>query len=135
MTTSDDPVLTRLREICLALPGTREVESHGCPTFRTRKIFAVFGGTEKGAPSGTMAFPQAVLFLPDPEEVRLLLRESRFFTPAYYGPFGWVGLDLSGEVDWDEVRVLVEDSFRSTAPRTLVRALDASAAGGNGDLM
>lgn len=134
----DDPGLPELREICLGLPDAREVESHGRPTFRTKKIFAVYGGTAKGAGSGEPRHPHSVLFLPDPAEVPLLLREERFFVPAYYGPYGWVGLDLTvgsgddrgaasgeGRVDWDEVRELVEDSFRRTAPRRSAARLDA----------
>ena len=55
-----------------------------------------------------------------------LAQDSRFFTPAYWGPFGWLGLDLSGNVDWEEVTELVEESYRNTAPKKLVAELEAS---------
>ena len=46
--------------------------------------------------------------------------------PAYDGPSGWVGLDLSVEpLDWDLVRDLVTESYRATAPRRLVARLDS----------
>lgn len=119
-----DPVLRTLRVLCLALPGASEVESHGHPTFRTKKIFAVYGGMTKGGEGVSVPYPQSVLVKADEDEIRRLLEDERFFVPAYYGPFGWVGLDLSVEpLDWDEVRELLEDSFRQTAPRKLVAEL------------
>ena len=62
--------------------------------------------------------------MPDEEEARALADDERFFTPAYWGPYGWVGLDLSGMVDWDEVAELVETSYRETAPKKLIAELD-----------
>jgi hypothetical protein len=49
----------------------------------------------------------------------------RFFIPSYVGPRGWLGLRLDvGDVDWEEVRQLVQDSYRLVAPKTLARRLD-----------
>lgn len=120
----DSPYLARLREIALSLPGAQEKNSHGRPVFYTTKIFAVFGGVEKGDHySGR--YDEAVLVKPDPAEAEALLGDDRFFVPAYYGPSGWVGLDFTAEVvDWEEVRELVEESFRQTAPARLRRELD-----------
>ena len=44
MYSDDDPYLTELREICLALPEAVEKEAWGRPTFRAGKMFAVFSG-------------------------------------------------------------------------------------------
>lgn len=124
MIDQNSPHLAALRRICLALPGAAEKTSHGRPTFFTKKIFAVFGGVEKGH-HHSGRYDEAVLFLPDPAEAPALLSDERFFTPGYYGPYGWVGLDFTAApVDWAEVQELVVDSFRQTAPKTLVRVLD-----------
>ena len=40
--------------------------------------------------------------------------------PAYVGHKGWIGVQLSGAVDWDEIAALVERSYRMTAPKRLV---------------
>ena len=41
------------------------------------------------------------------------------------GPSGWLGLDFTAaKVDWDEVRELVDSSFRMIAPRKLIKRLD-----------
>lgn len=126
MYSDDDFGLAELREICSSLPDVVEIEAHGRPTFRTRKMFAVFGGMTKGA--GTLNHPYAVLVKMSPAGIRVVERDARFFTPAYYGPSGWVGLDFTVEpLEWDLVRDLVTDSYRATAPKKLVARLDAEA--------
>jgi predicted DNA-binding protein (MmcQ/YjbR family) len=62
--------------------------------------------------------------LPTPTEREALLADPRGWVPAYLGPSGWLGLDLGDDPDWTEVRELVEESFRLTAPARLARALD-----------
>ena len=47
--------LVALRQICLALPGAEEKVSHGRPTFRAGKIFAVFGGSALTACGAALA--------------------------------------------------------------------------------
>jgi len=123
--TDADPYLARLREICLALPQAGEKVSHGRPAFHTKKIFALFGGVVPGDHYNDR-WAQSVVFLPDPGEHDALLADERFFHPAYYGPSGWVGLDLRvAGVDWAEVAELVDASYRNTATKTLVAELDA----------
>jgi len=125
MYNDQDPVLEQLRSLCLALPGAEVHESHGRPTFRTKKTFAIYGGMEKGGSLSSLQYPQAVLVKVDPHGAGRLLEEERFFVPAYWGPSGWIGVNLAlPPVDWEEVAELVEDSYRLTAPKTLVAKLE-----------
>jgi len=55
----------------------------------------------------------------------LLASGGRFFFPSYVGSKGWIGITLSTSTDWDEIRELVDDSYRLIAPKRLVKALDA----------
>ena len=114
----DDPYLAELREVCLALPESKEVEAWGRPTFRAgKKIFAVFSGDDDHA--------FAVIFKPDPAERPALLEDPRVYAPAYFGPAGWLALDLTAApVDWDEVAELAEDSYRQVALKRMLKALD-----------
>lgn len=124
----DDPVLAKLRTICLGLPGADVKVSHGRPSFFTKKIFAGFGAVLKGD-HDSGRYDQALVFMPDPEDAEAIDQDERFFTPAYWGPYGWRGLDLSGKdgkVDWDEVTELILDSYRATAPKKLIAELDAA---------
>ena len=118
MYSDDDPFLTELREICLALPEATEVEAWGRPTFRANKIFALFSGIEDR--------PFGVIFKPDDDERPALLEDPRFYSPPYYGPSGWLTLDFqAAPVDWQEVEELVETSYRRIAIKRQLRALDA----------
>lgn len=122
----DDALLARLREVCLALPGADEKVSHGHPAFFTKKIFAMFGGVVKGDHSSDL-HARSVLFIVDPDERDAVDADPRFFVPAYWGPYGWRGLDLDTDaVDWDELAELVEDSYRITAPKRLIAELDTA---------
>jgi len=103
--------LARLRRICLALPEAEEIETWDTPTFRVRgKIFALAWPTGDGlsvwlkAPRGS----QELLVEVDPK---------RFFRPPYLGHKGWVGVMLTGAVDWEELAALVRRSFSLVAPR------------------
>ncbi|NNG19941.1 MmcQ/YjbR family DNA-binding protein [Naumannella sp. ID2617S] len=121
----DDPHLARVREICLALPEAAEKISHGHPNFFTKKVFAVFGGVVKGD-HGADDFADSMLFLPDPGERAALHADERFFSPAYFGPSGWLGINFRiGTPDWSEVAELADMSYRNTAPARLVKELDA----------
>jgi len=120
----DDPLLRRVRQVCLALPEAREKISHGLPNFYTVKVFAQFGAVVKGHHDAD-DYAQSLVVLPDENDRRSLLQDPRFFVPAYHGAYGWIGLNLRvGQPDWTEVAELVDMSYRNTAPKRLVALLD-----------
>jgi hypothetical protein len=121
MFSEDDPVLVRLRTIALAFPDATEVVAHGRPTFRGGKMFGMYGGSVKGGPR----FDQSLLFKVEQTERVALEQDSRFFYPAYVGPYGWLGIDLSVRPDWTEVAELLDASYRMIAPKKLIARLDA----------
>jgi predicted DNA-binding protein (MmcQ/YjbR family) len=120
MYSDDDPHLAELRRVCLALPEAVEVEAWGRPTFRAgKKIFAVFSGTEER--------PSGLVFKPEQDERAALLGDPRFYAPPYFGPSGWLALDLeAAPPDWAEVAELVESSYRLVALKRMLAALDAA---------
>ena len=116
--------LAQLRRICLALPGAEERETWDEATFRVRnKIFAMHIADDGDgrsalwckAPPGS----QTHLVEADPK---------RFFVPPYVGHKGWIGMWLDRRVSWEEVAVVVERSYRMTAPKRIVAQLGASEA-------
>jgi predicted DNA-binding protein (MmcQ/YjbR family) len=111
--------LDHMREICLALPETKETLTWGQPHFRVgEKIFAGCGD-EKG---------RAVIgFKLDMDHADAIIQDPRFWRAPYVGHKGWVSMDASAVDDWDEVRSLVLESYRLIAPRKTVARLDASA--------
>lgn len=121
MFSDDDPILARLRGLALALPEATEKVAHGRPTFRCGKMFAMYGGGERGT---KVRRDNALLFIPDPAEREALIKDDRFFVPAYVGAAGWLGIDLTLDCDWDEIAELLDASFREIAPKRAIAALE-----------
>lgn len=109
---SDDP-LERLRAICLALPEAVEGAGVGSPSFKVReKIFAMQHPMNNRPSMWCKAQKgfQEMLVNTDPDH---------FFVPPYVGHHGWVGVWLDVDLDWGQIRDLVEESYRLTAPKRL----------------
>lgn len=120
---SSSAILERLRAICMAFPEATERLSHGEPTWfvRDKKVFASFDDHHHGA-------DRIAVTCPAPPGVQATLVDEephRFYVPAYVGPRGWIGVRLDVDVDWDEVRGIVEDAYRMVAPTKLVAQLDS----------
>jgi predicted DNA-binding protein (MmcQ/YjbR family) len=112
--------LTRLRKLCLSLPEAHEVEAWGAPTFRVKnKLFAMYAAPSNHHGEGR----EGVWLKAGPGNQDLMVRTfpHKFFVPPYVGPSGWVGVYLDDEPDWDEVRELLWDSWRLTAPKRLAK--------------
>ncbi|HRI63106.1 MAG TPA: MmcQ/YjbR family DNA-binding protein [Polyangium sp.] len=105
-------IITRFRQICLELPESTEVEAWGHPTFRVKdKIFASAGAMNGEWTLGmkTTHEMQAGLVATDP----------RFTVAAYVGKHGWVSMRVDDDIDWNQVRALVVESYRMIAPKML----------------
>ena len=118
--------LARLRKICLALPETTERLSHGAPTFfiRGKTTFVMFHDDHHG--DGRLAIWCAAPA--GAQEAMVAAEPEGFFRPAYVGHRGWLGMRLDRDLDWDEVAEVVEDAYRTVAPKKLVSELDAAGA-------
>ena len=117
-----EQALERVRQICLDLPEATERLSHGSPTFfvRDKKTFVMFLNDHHG--DGRLALWVAAP--PGVQEELVELEPERFFRPPYVGHRGWLGVRLDRGLDWDEVTGIVEDAYRTVAPKTLVAQLD-----------
>lgn len=115
--------LVRLRKSCLAFPEASEVNFGGhenSPTFRVRdKIFAMYQDDHHG--DGKVAVWCKAP--PGAQEVMVGADPDRFFKPPYVGSKGWIGVRLDRPVDWEQLADLVEESYRMTAPKRLLKEL------------
>jgi predicted DNA-binding protein (MmcQ/YjbR family) len=113
-----NPLVARMRELCLSYPDAVEVPAWGRPTFRTpTKIFVILGAT--------MERPLSIIIKPDPTDEPALRQDPRFWNPPYWGPFGWLAIDIDrADTDWQELAELVDASYRLVALKRQVRALD-----------
>jgi phosphoribosylglycinamide formyltransferase-1 len=119
----EEPRLTRLTKICLALPeATRECMNSHAGFHVRKKTFAYFLNDHHG--DGIVSV--ACKALPGENTALAAAQPDRFYLPAYIGPKGWVALRLDiGKVDWEEVAELVAASYRQIAPKRLVGLLPA----------
>ena len=121
--------LDQVRSISLALPAVTERLSHGAHCFFVRDKWALCYYHDNHRGDGRMS-----LWCPAPPGVQdelVSTEPERFFKPpaSATGTFsGWLGafLDTSGEfaVDWQEIGAIVEDAYRTVAPKSLLAELD-----------
>jgi len=116
--------LARLREVCFSLPEVTEKEAWGEPTFRVGdKLFAMFA-TDHHHDGNVAVWCKAAMGM---QEILVDADPARFFKPPYVGPKGWIGIRLDGKVDWEEVRALLAESWRMTAPKKMQALLPPAA--------
>ena len=116
-----DALVARVRALALALPEAVETLNHGRPSWKAGekgRAFAVLGAS--------MARRDTLVFKPDPAEAPAWREDPRVFVPKYWGPSGWLAIDLDrASPDWSETRELIETSYRQVALRRQLAVLDA----------
>ena len=120
--TAEDPRLTRLTKLALALPETtRQVYGSHAQFLVRKKTFAYFLDDHHG--DGIVAVTCKVL--PGDNKALAEAQPRRFYLPAYLAVRGWVALRLDrGKIDWDEVKDLLAGSYALIAPKRLANAVE-----------
>jgi hypothetical protein len=127
-----DNIVERVHAICLALPEvmvrvdeSRVARRSTAYSFDIRRrSFCLLVAVVD--PSGR-AVPLVRLWA-DPMERSALLEFGHPFFASRSGP-DRIGVVLTDEMDWKEMRELVTDSYRMLAPKKLTRLLDADTLG------
>ena len=123
---SVDPV-ERVRALSLSYPESSEKAAWGEPTFRVRdKLFAQVEDNHHN--SGRLALWSKAK--PGMLELLVESRPDRYFRPPYVAHRGWVGILLRPEPtpdDWEEIEELIDDAYRMTAPKRVLKLLDTLA--------
>src|SRR5258708_22148377 len=122
---SEDPRLTRLTEVALALPeATRQIYGSHAQFLVRKRTFAYFLDNHHG--DGIVAVTCKVL--PGDNKALAEAQPDRFYLPAYIASKGWVALRLDvGKVDWNEVRDLRLGSYSLIAPKRLADRMESEA--------
>lgn len=123
--TSEDPRLTRVSQIAIALPeAARLVHGSHAQFLVRKKTFAYFLDDHHG--DGIVGL--ACKVLPGENKGLAEAQPRRFYLPAYIASRGWVALRLdTGKVDWNEVRDLLLCSYALVAPRKLAEQVKIDA--------
>jgi phosphoribosylglycinamide formyltransferase-1 len=121
----EDPRLTRLTEIALALPETtRKIYGSHAQFLVRKKTFSYFLDNHHG--DGIVAVTCKVL--QGDNKALAEAKPRKFYLPSYIASKGWVALRLDvGKVDWDEVRELLSGSYALIAPKKLAERMKTDA--------
>jgi hypothetical protein len=118
-----EPIVERVRAICMALPETTERIDKWAFAYEIRKKPIAF----LAAPADADGNPVTVIALKaDPDERRALVETGHpyFAAGGGAGAAPRLGLVLDDATDWDELRELITDSYRLLAPKKLSALLD-----------
>jgi hypothetical protein len=63
------------------------------------------------------------------EQQSFMLDDPRYGAPPYYGPSGWVEVDVQDRVSWEEIEALIDTAYRQVALKRMLKALDAPTPG------
>jgi predicted DNA-binding protein (MmcQ/YjbR family) len=113
----------RIRGIYLSLPDTKETPTWGSPHFRV--MDKIFGGFNDEGERTSIGFK-----LEMEHAAAMAASDPRFTRAAYVGHKGWVSMDVTDVEDWEEVRVLVAESYRLIAPKRSLAKLSGPGGGG-----
>jgi predicted DNA-binding protein (MmcQ/YjbR family) len=122
-----EDIAERVRTLCLALPEVTVRVDYSLTRTRStahsfdvrRRSFCLLVARE--GPAGNPV-PLLVLRADSDEREALLSMSHPFFAPRAGG--NRIGVLLTGETDWEEIRELVTDSYRVLAPKKLTALLD-----------
>jgi hypothetical protein len=106
-----------VREIAAGLPGAVEGMSYGTPAFRVGKSLLVRQHQDGES--------LVIKIDPDQRAMRLRTDPETFYITDHYLNYPWILVRLS-TVRRDDLRELIEDAWRSSAPNRLLSG-DASA--------
>ena len=122
---TEDPRLTRLSTIALALPEVmRQIYGSHAQFLVRKKTFAYFLDNHHG--DGIVGITCKVM--PGENDALIAAQPRRFYRPAYLASRGWVALRLdTGKIDWNEVRDLLIGSYLLSAPKRLAERLKSEA--------
>jgi predicted DNA-binding protein (MmcQ/YjbR family) len=98
---------SRVRALCLSLPGTTETASWGHPNFRTGKAAYVTLETHLGRPT--------IAIRVEADQARELCEQGAYFrTP--YGKGLWVSHHADKPVPWRQVEDLIRQGYERVKP-------------------
>lgn len=111
-------VLAKLRAICTRLPGvTEERDGFGHSTFKVAKKSLAILGEDEGAPS--------LAVKTDLHTQAALIKRGGFFRTPYVGQHGWVSCKGTvNQLDWNTIEELLYDTYRTSAPKKLLKEFD-----------
>lgn len=108
--------LARVRAIATKYPEVNEiVDGFGHSVFKVRKKSFIFVSEWEGRVN-------LILRLLHETQDFLVHNTDRYEISAYIGQHGWTA--AKGKIRWTEIEDLIDEAYRRTAPKTVLKKLD-----------
>jgi predicted DNA-binding protein (MmcQ/YjbR family) len=108
-------VLKQLAELCAELPETSVARQFGNPVFKAgKKSFACIHRYDQRL---------CLQVWVGIDQQGFLTMGDRYTIPPYVGHNGWIDLGIEEEINWQEVRELVLNSYRHFALKRMLKQL------------
>lgn len=109
--------MDEIAQRCAKLPETVAATQFGNPVWKAGKKTFISSHQYEGR--------LTLQFWVGAERQSMLVDDPRFSIPAYTGHNGWIDLDVENGINWPEVDLLLEDSYRHFALQRMLKALDS----------
>jgi hypothetical protein len=115
---SELKLIEKMKKLAAKLPEIDvAVDGFGHTTFKVgKKSLVLIGGGEDGKGSLSMKA--------DVDTQRALIKRGPWVRTPYIGQHGWVTVWGDAKLDWNEIAELLEDAYRASAPKRLLRQLE-----------
>jgi hypothetical protein len=118
---SELKLIEKMKKICAKLPEVDVgVDGFGHTTFKVGKKSLVLiggGGSGDGKDKGSLSVKT------DVTTQQMLIKRGPWVRTPYIGQHGWVTAWGDSKLDWTEVADLVQDAWRASAPKRLLKKL------------
>ncbi len=115
--TANQKLVKQIENICLTFPEVESDRQFGNPSFRAgKKNFCVVAHGERG--------PYLQFWVG--RDAQGGFTDDKYWIPAYVGHNGWLNLSLLSKPNWQEIKGLLETSYRHFALKRMLKALDES---------
>ena len=110
-------LIEKTKKLASKLPEVDvSIDGFGHTTFKVgKKSLVLIGGGEDG--NGSISIKA------DTDTQRALIKRGPWIRTPYIGQHGWVTAWGDAKLDWKEIAVLLEDAYRASAPKRLLRHL------------
>lgn len=111
-------LIEKMKKLAAKLPEIDvAIDGFGHTTFKVgKKSLVLIGGGEND--KGSLSIKA------DVDTQRALIKRGPWVRTPYIGQHGWVTAWGDAKLDWNEIAELLEDAYRASAPKRLVRQLE-----------
>ncbi|MGH2582754.1 MAG: MmcQ/YjbR family DNA-binding protein [Anaerolineales bacterium] len=114
-------LVSRVRRLCERYPEVTEViDGFGHTVFKVHGKSFIFIGEGEGKVYLTLRL------LHETQDFLTRHQPKRFSKSAYIGQHGWTTLNPDVQINWGEVEGFIDEAYRRTAPKTVLKQLKAT---------